>query len=1182
VRALAFEHLRPNPIGVYGDVLDGRGIAVDRVMVDEGEALPDWRAYDFLVVMGAGANVWDLDEHPWIAAEKETIREAVLAGVPYFGVCFGAQLLASAFGAHSYRGMEAELGINQVFLTAAARRDPVFRGFPPDLDVCEWHSNHFALPMGAIRLARSPRYENQAIRFGRVAYGVQCHLETSREDLEAWLRLFPQTVGLFESRHGAGSLPGFLDDYAAFVPRLRETARQLFGRWLENAMALGNLAGTVRAVRMVEPGGADQAPALVGRGSELGRIESAMTAARQGGSAVIVVRGEAGVGKTTLLDEAVARARGLTVLRTRGADRDGEQRFVGLAELCEPLLGQLARLPAARAAALASAVRPNAEARVLDRYAIYAGLLDLLTAAAAEETPILVVVDDAHLLDQASAEAIPFIARRLRIDGIALIVATESDDSLPEAEQLRLGPLDPAHARALLSVRAGGALAPSVVERIVESGQGNPLALLEIARDLSPEQRRGEAPLDGSLPPSAEWAYLRRIEALSSDTRRALLLAALASDGEREPVTRACMTLGLDPTVLDAAARAGLVEQDATRVRFCHELARTAVSYSALAAERRLAHSALADAVGGERRLWHQVHAATGPDDTVANGLERLATRGRDQGAYAAAAHALEQSARLTSDPDRRAERLLRAAQCAHLAGHVHAALDHLGEALEWVSAQPLRIELEHARGRIAARSGQAGRARDWLTTTAGRCEHKEPSKAAEILADAILPALRDGSPAEAVRLARRSLRLAQGASERVQITSTLRLGMALIYVGDYNEGVALIEHADVAATHHRANGEGSQPHPYLGAALALAGRYARAREVLGRLIADARNAGAVNMLPYALVRLAGVELDTGRWRVAAAALAEALQLAQETGNSADHGLALGTLAWLEAAQGRAGACRAHAEEALGLAGRLGSGSRLDRAAAALGLLELACGRPESAIAPLENVSRLQRESGWSDAARTPHRLPDLVEAYALVGRSREAQAALNEFSVDAERTRRSSALALAARCRALLAPDSEVDARFADALEPSPETTGPFERARTELLFGTRLARAGRAAEATDHLSAALRVFEELGAEPWAGRAREGIVATGAAAPPPRISRLDRLTPLELDVSLAAGAGAPVKDIAHRLFLGPRTARLLLASAMAKLGIESTAELATALGPERSPDAEVARHAMA
>ena len=229
---------------------------------------------------------------------------------------------------------------------------------------------------------------------------------------------------------------------------------------------------------------------------------------------MVVIRGEAGAGKTALLDDAVARARGLTVVRTRGADPEGEQRFAALAELCEPLLDQLARLPAARAAALASALGLGSPRRAVDRYAVYAGMLDLLTAAA-EETPILVVVDDAHLLDEASAEAIPFIARRLWIDGIALLIATESDDGFSDAEELRLGGLEPAarQSRAYGSRSATSWRSP-VVEHIVETGQGNPLALLEIARDLTPEQRRARAPLDGSLPPSAEWAYLRRIEAL--------------------------------------------------------------------------------------------------------------------------------------------------------------------------------------------------------------------------------------------------------------------------------------------------------------------------------------------------------------------------------------------------------------------------------------------------------------------------------------------------------------------------------------------------------------------------------------------------------------------------------------------------------------------------------------------
>ena len=340
---------------------------------------------------------------------------------------------------------------------------------------------------------------------------------------------------------------------------------------------------------------------------------------------------------------------------------------------------------------------------------------------------------------------------------------------------------------------------------------------------------------------------------------------------------------------------------------------------------------------------------------------------------------------------------------------------------------------------------------------------------------------------------------------------------------------------------------------------------------MLERLIVETRNAGAVDMLPYALVRLAGVELDTGRWRAAAAALEEAVELAQETGNGADHGLALGTLAWLEAAQGHADACRAHVEEAMELAERLGAGSALDRAAAALGLLELGSGRPEAAIARLEEVRRLQ-QGGWSDAALTPHRMPDLVEAYALAGRTEEARSALDDFRRDAERTRRPSALALAARCGALLAPDSELDARFTASLQMHVEASGPFEHARTNLLYGSRLADEGRAAEATDHLSTALRAFEELGADPWAQRARESLVAATGAAPPVRISRLQWLTPLELEVALATGDDATNEQVAHQLFLGPRTARLLRASAMAKLGVESTAELAAALGSQRSP----------
>ena len=254
MRALALEHLGPDPVGIFGEVLEERGVGVDRVLLYEGEPLPDWRSYDLIVAMGAGASVWQEEEFPWIVGEKRAIREAVLAGVPYFGVCFGVQLLADVVGGRSFRGPEPEIGVNQVFLTAAARHDPVFRGFPVDLEVCEWHSNHFSLPRGAVRLARSPRYENQAIRYGRVAYGIQCHLEPSLEDIRAWLREFPDTAVALEERHGPGSVERVLDDYAEFVPFLQETGRQVFWRWLENARAYGRVGRVGRCQRAAAVG----------------------------------------------------------------------------------------------------------------------------------------------------------------------------------------------------------------------------------------------------------------------------------------------------------------------------------------------------------------------------------------------------------------------------------------------------------------------------------------------------------------------------------------------------------------------------------------------------------------------------------------------------------------------------------------------------------------------------------------------------------------------------------------------------------------------------------------------------------------------------------------------------------------------------------------------------------------
>ena len=464
MRALAFEHLRPNPIGVYGDVLDGRGIGVDRVMLDEGEAIPDWRAYDFLVVMGAGGE--RVGPRQSIPGSRPRRRRSARRCSPAsrISACASAR---SCSRRPSARTATAGWRPSSGSTRCSSPRRPVATR-------CSAASRPTSTSASGIPTTSRCRRARSGLPGRRATRTRPSGSAGSRTASSVTSRRRARTSRLGSScspRPWACSSRGTAPDRCR--PSSTTTARscRACARPRDSSSDVGwrtrwrSATWRARCAHCGRCGrdGAEPARGLIGRDSERARIESALTAARQGGSAVIVVRGEAGAGKTALLDDAVARARGLRVLRTRGADPDGEQRFAGLAELCEPLLGQLAA-PARRAGGGARLrARPRARrARAVDRYAVYAGMLDLLTAAA-EETPILVVVDDAHLLDEASAEAIPFIARRLRIDGIALLIATESDDGLSDAEELRLGPLDPAHARALLSARFGGELAPSVV-----------------------------------------------------------------------------------------------------------------------------------------------------------------------------------------------------------------------------------------------------------------------------------------------------------------------------------------------------------------------------------------------------------------------------------------------------------------------------------------------------------------------------------------------------------------------------------------------------------------------------------------------------------------------------------------------------------------------------------------------
>jgi DNA-binding CsgD family transcriptional regulator len=907
---------------------------------------------------------------------------------------------------------------------------------------------------------------------------------------------------------------------------------------------------------------------LVGRDVECGRIDRVLESARRGRSAVLLLRGEAGVGKTSLLRYAIERAEAMTVVRATGVQLEAELEFAGLLELCRPLLHHLDELPEVQARVLRG-VLGREEADVRDRFAIGAATLSLL-AAAAEKEALLVAVDDAHWLDRPSADALRFASHRFLADRIAVVVATllsdETGFELPGADELVVAPLDAAATRAVLESAVGSPVPEAVVDVVHAATNGNPLALLELPGVLTSDQLAGRARLEEPLPVGAavERAFAVHVELLPEATRQALLVLALSTVDQVEGVARALASIGLEPDVLEPAENARLLEIDDGRVRFRHPLVRSVLTHAASPSDRRAAHRALADALtqAGEadRRAWHLAGAVLGPDAEAAAALAEAGYRARERSGFGPAAAALERAALLTPSEPERLERMADAADCAWRAGSTGRAVTLLDDALAGNTGPRLRARLLHLRGRLEVFTGSHKRAYAMLLEGGELVEAVDADLAAVLLGDAVEPCFFVGRVADGVDVGRRARGLASRDGTFVDAHADYWLARALACAGRADEAAALYERllprlGDVTDASRR------WALTLESIILGMLDRSGEGYRVATEAVRVARQEGPTS-LASALAQVSWNGVRAGYWQRASAAATEALELAREVGQTIHVVDLLCDLTRIEAARGEAEACRVHAAEVSMLADQHGLAIVREQIRSSLGLLELGLGRPDEAERHLGEAQLNLTELGFHDRDLAPE--PDRVEALVRLGRTAGADAAVVRAAI--ERTERTGPVwgrAVGARLRGLVAEDEGFDDAFARALELHRLVDDAFAEARTELAFGERLRRVGRRREARAQLRAALATFGELGAAPWVDRASAELRATGETLRKRRPDESDELTPQELQIALLVAEGKTNKEVGAALFLSHKTVEFHLGRIYRKLNAGSRVELA-------------------
>lgn len=909
---------------------------------------------------------------------------------------------------------------------------------------------------------------------------------------------------------------------------------------------------------------------LIGRHAECGALGRLVAAVCDGESRALVVHGEAGVGKTALLEYLAGQASGCKVVHAAGIQSEMELAFAGLHQLCAPMLDRLARLPAPQREALETAFGMSTGSAP-DQFLLGLSVLSLLSDVA-EEQPLLCLIDDQQWLDRASSQIFAFVARRLGAEAVGVVFATRVPGvELAGLPELVVSGLPKGDARALLDSALPGSLDGRVRDQIVAETRGNPLALMELPRRMTSAELAGgfglpaAAPLAGAV----EESFRRRHAALPADAQLLLLLAAADPTGDPALVWSAAERLGVAASAAAEAADAGLAEIG-TQVRFRHPLARSATYWSASPAERRVVHGALAavthPTLDRDRRVWHLAEAAPGPDEEIAEELEHCADQVRARGGLAAAAAFLERAARLTLDPGLRAGRALAAAHTKVQAG----AFDAAAALLAMAKAGPLddlqRARVDLLRAQVAFATSRGGDAPRLLLMAARRFEPIEAGLARETYLDAI------NAAAFAGRLASRGggvLEVARAAAAAPQpprghrAPDVLLDGLAVNFVEGYAAAVPGLRDALTAFGAGMSADEELRWMWLINLAALHLWDDARWDALSVRYLQLARKVGALNELPLALSTRAMMLLWVGDLTAASTLIDEQSTVTEATGSN----LAPYTAMRLAAMRGRKAQASALIEATNMEVSKRGEGIGVACAEWTRAVLHNGFGDYPEAMAAAQLALYHQEYPDVRYPGIANWAAAELVEAAVRGGMTETATVAIRWLAEMTAASGTDWALGVEKRSRALMAEGENAERLYRAAITHFGKSRVRTELARAHLIYGEWLARERRRVEAREQLHTAHHMLETMGMAGFAERARRELEAIGATTRKrTAITSTVELTAQETQIARLAREGLSNPEIGARLFISAKTVQYHLRKVFAKLGITSRSQLDNAL----------------